>query len=214
MVFLVVFFTFHLGFPVGSDGKESTCNAGDTDSILRSVRFPWRREWLCISIFLPGEFHGQRSLVGYNPWARKGSNTTEGLTLTFFFLCHLSMSSTPSHPWPEPRGATLENKNANSFACHVTCSNICPQSLFYHTTLHCAVLRYSVISDSVTPWTVAHQAPLSMGILQARLLEWVTISFSRRPSQSWNQTQISHIAGSFFILWATRESLTIPNLVL
>ena len=31
----------------------------------------------------------------------------------------------------------------------------------------------------MTPWTVAHQAPLSMGILQARILEWVAISFSR-----------------------------------
>ena len=31
----------------------------------------------------------------------------------------------------------------------------------------------------MTPWTVAHQAPLSMAILQARILEWVAISFSR-----------------------------------
>ena len=35
------------------------------------------------------------------------------------------------------------------------------------------MLSCSVISDFVTPWTVAHQAPLSMGILQARLLEQV-----------------------------------------
>ena len=35
----------------------------------------------------------------------------------------------------------------------------------------------------VTPWTVACQAPLSMGILQARILEWVTFSFSRGSSQ-------------------------------
>ena len=34
----------------------------------------------------------------------------------------------------------------------------------------------------VTPWTVAHQATLSMGILQARILEWVAISFSRGSS--------------------------------
>ena len=31
----------------------------------------------------------------------------------------------------------------------------------------------------VTPWTIAHQAPLSMGILQARILEWVAMLFSR-----------------------------------
>ena len=35
------------------------------------------------------------------------------------------------------------------------------------------------MSDSVTPWTVSWQAPLSMGFLQAKILEWVAISFSR-----------------------------------
>ena len=34
----------------------------------------------------------------------------------------------------------------------------------------------------VMPWTVAHQATLSMGILQARILKWVAISFSRGSS--------------------------------
>ena len=37
----------------------------------------------------------------------------------------------------------------------------------------CYVLSHSVMSDSVIPWTVAHQAPLSMGILQARIQEWI-----------------------------------------
>ena len=38
------------------------------------------------------------------------------------------------------------------------------------------------------PWTVAHQAPLSMGILQARILEWVAMPSSRGSSQPRNQT--------------------------
>ena len=37
----------------------------------------WRREWLPIPVFLPGEFHRQRSLVGYSPWGHKESDTTE-----------------------------------------------------------------------------------------------------------------------------------------
>ena len=38
----------------------------------------------------------------------------------------------------------------------------------------------SVVSNSfATPWTVAHQAPPPIGILQASILEWVAISFSR-----------------------------------
>ena len=52
----------------------------------------------------------------------------------------------------------------------------------------------------VTPWTVAHQASLSMGILQARILEWVAISFSRGFSQPRDGTRVSDIAGGFFII--------------
>ena len=43
------------------------------------------------------------------------------------------------------------------------------------------------------------------GILQARILEWVAVPFSRRSSQPRDQTQVSCIAGWFFISWATRE---------
>ena len=43
------------------------------------------------------------------------------------------------------------------------------------------------------------------GILQARILEWVTFPFSQGSSQSRDQTQVSRIAGGFFTSWATRE---------
>ena len=38
---------------------------------------PWRREWQPTPVFLPGESHGQRSLVGYSPWGRKEWDMTE-----------------------------------------------------------------------------------------------------------------------------------------
>ena len=44
------------------------------------------------------------------------------------------------------------------------------------------------------------------GILQARILEWVTFPFSRGSSQPRDQTQVSLIAGRFFTRWATREA--------
>ena len=44
-----------------------------------SGRFPWRRKWQPTPIFLPGESHGRRSLVGYSPWDRKESDTAERL---------------------------------------------------------------------------------------------------------------------------------------
>ena len=46
----------------------------------------------------------------------------------------------------------------------------------------------------------------SVRILQARILEWVAIPFSRGSSQPRDQTQVSCLAGRFFRLWATRES--------
>ena len=60
------------------------------------------------------------------------------------------------------------------------------------------MLSHSVMSDSETPWTAARQAPLSIGILQARILEWVAMPWSNRSSQPMDQTQVSHIAGGFF----------------
>ena len=43
---------------------------------------PWRREWQPTPVFLPGEFHGQRSLAGYSLWGHKESDITERLTHT------------------------------------------------------------------------------------------------------------------------------------
>ena len=65
-----------------------------------------------------------------------------------------------------------------------------------------------------TPRTVAGQAPLH-GIFQARLLEWVAISFSRVSSRPKDQTQVSCTAGRFFTVWVTREAQRSggPNLV-
>ena len=56
--------------------KESACNAEDLGSIP-GLMIPWRRAWQPSPLFLPGEFHGQRSLAGHSPWGRKESDTTE-----------------------------------------------------------------------------------------------------------------------------------------
>ena len=53
----------------------------------------------------------------------------------------------------------------------------------YLTSMQSSVHSLSVVSDSEIPWTAAHQAPLSMGILQARILEWVAIPSSRGSSR-------------------------------
>ena len=64
---------------------------------------------------------------------------------------------------------------------------------------HCPQLL-SHVRLCATPWTVAHKTPLSMGILQARIPEWVAIPFSRGSSQPRDQTHVIHIAGRFFTI--------------
>ena len=61
---------------------------------------------------------------------------------------------------------------------------------------------HSVVSDSLRPMDCSPPGP----ILQARILEWVAISFSRESSRPRDQTQVSRIAGRCFNLWATREA--------
>ena len=65
-----------MGFPGGSDGKESACNAGDPGSIPESEKSPEVGNGNPL-VFLLRKFHRQRSLVGYSPWSCKESDTTE-----------------------------------------------------------------------------------------------------------------------------------------
>ena len=64
-------------FPGGSRGKGSAFQCRRRRFDLWVGKIPWRREWLPTPLFLPGEFHGQRSLVGLSPWGGKESDTTE-----------------------------------------------------------------------------------------------------------------------------------------
>ena len=72
------------GFPGGSV-KNPACSPGDLGSIPGLRKMPCRREWLPTPVFLPGGFHGQRSLAGYSTWGLNKSDTTEPLTLALSF---------------------------------------------------------------------------------------------------------------------------------
>ena len=51
------------------------------------IHSPWRRAWQPIPVFLPGESHGQRSLMGYSPWGCQESDTTERLSTAQHPFC-------------------------------------------------------------------------------------------------------------------------------
>ena len=81
-----------MGFPGGSDGKESACNAEYLGLIPGLGRSHWRREWLSTPVFLPGKCRGQKSMTGYYPWGHKESDTTEWLTLSLWLPSPLHIS--------------------------------------------------------------------------------------------------------------------------
>ena len=66
-----------LGFPRGSYSKESDFNAGDPSLIPESGRSPREGNGYPLLEFLPGEFHRQKSLVGYCPWGHIELDMTE-----------------------------------------------------------------------------------------------------------------------------------------
>ena len=68
------------------------------------------------------------------------------------------------------------------------------------------MLNHSVTSDSLRPMNCSPPGPSVHGILQARILQWVAIPFSRGSSQPRGQTWVFRIAGRFFIIWAIREA--------
>ena len=62
----------------------------------------------------------------------------------------------------------------------------------WYVCVYCAVLSHAQLFT--TPWTAARQAPLSMGTLQARILEWVAMPSSRGSSQPRDWTCVSYVS--------------------
>ena len=81
--------------------------------------------------------------------------------------------------WASKHSSIRENHGNSVRACQVT----------------------SVVSDSATPWTVAHQAPLSMGFSRQDYLGWVAMPSSRGSSLLRDREQVSRFAGRFFTTW-------------
>ena len=67
------------GFPGGAGRKESACKCRSPKKRTLKPwvkKMPWRRKRQPTPVSLPGESHGQKSLVGHSPWGLKESDTT------------------------------------------------------------------------------------------------------------------------------------------
>ena len=87
--------TAHLGvWEVVLVVKNLPANAGDRRGFSPWVwKIPWRRAWQPTPVFLPGESHGERSLVGYSPWGCKESDVTEWLSMHIRVCKHPSLQT-------------------------------------------------------------------------------------------------------------------------
>ena len=128
---------------------------------------PLEKEWQPTLVFLPGELHGQRSLVGYSPWGCKESDTTEKLTL---LLLDAAQTKQPEIV------LSADQKCVQSFLP------------FGKLPFSCTYVWKSLshVWLFVTPWTVACQI-LCPWNSPTRILEWVAIHFSRVSSQPRNE---------------------------
>ena len=144
----------------GPEVKASACNVRDLGSIPGKI--PWRRKWRLTSVFLPGESHGWRSLVGYSPQGHKESDMTKRLHFHF-----------QSHNKPFVESLFLTRGQALSLWSGSTKS----RTLDYQKTNPAAKSLQSCLTlcDPIDSSPPGSPVP---GILQARTLEWVAISFS------------------------------------
>ena len=75
-----------LDFPGGSDGKD--CLQCKIPKFYPWVgKIPWRRKWQLTLIFLPGESHEQRRLVGCSPWGCEEADMIKQQILSLIFTC-------------------------------------------------------------------------------------------------------------------------------
>ena len=83
-----------------------------------------------------------------------------------------------------------------------------------HCITHGAYLRAKLSQSCLTLCNLMGYSPPGSsvhGILQARILEWVAISFSSESSRPRDRTWVFHIVASFCTVWATREALVVKN---
>ena len=121
-----------------------------------------------------------------------------------YFWSHNFMPCRPRYPVSQSRESLITGNTKipikhDQKICWYT--DVVYPTLFYNLTL-CDPVDCSLPGFSI------------LGILQARILEWVTISFSRGSSQLRDRTRVSHIVGKRFTIWATKLCYKTPYQIL
>ena len=135
---------------------------------------------------------------------RGKNNRTDGLKASFLTWFHLPFLRSPGNwhqQWPYFTIRDWRSKQVERLILEVKqllSSSICSKP-------GCSCVEQSCLT-LCDPMDCGPPDSSVLGILWARILEWVAIPFSRGSSLPRNQTQVSCIAGRFFTIWATREA--------
>ena len=162
------------------------------------LTLPWRTAQQPTPVFLPGEFHGQKSLAGCSPWDRTESDTTEA---TAHACMHLLFSLSF---W------NREESDANKWEWEQRVETVSTSLVTWLFSMCVCVCMGSVtrcVHLFVTPWIVACQAPLSMGF--ARQEYWSRLQLPPPPRASFSPScpiHVSCIPRQILYHWATWEA--------
>ena len=166
------------------------CRRGRFDPCIGKI--PWRREWQPSPVFLPEESPGQRSLSGYSPWGRLGGP--------------LKINFSDEDPGREP--SCLKAFEVSIFitaltelaytirmtmirAPYLLSYALCMYYLKPHSNSRCVhAWSWPILGD---PMDYSPPGSSVYGVLQARVLEWIAISFSRGSSRPRVQICVSCI---------------------
>ena len=97
----------------------------------------WRKKWQPTPVFLPGEFQGQRSLVGYSPWGCKESDTTEWLTPSLSIHVYLQICAI--------------------YTCICNCIDTLHIYIYTHTyTYVCIMCNFAAVPQKTGGWSISY----------------------------------------------------------
>ena len=152
----------------------------ETSLVAEIVKnMPLEKDMQPSPVFLPGDFHTQRSLASYSPVCCVCLVAQSCPTVWDPVDCSLPGSSVHGDSPSKTTGVH----------CHVLLQGIFPTQRLNLSLSYCSHI----------PYRLSHQG-------SSRILEWVSFPFSRGSSQPRNRTGVSCIAGLFFTRWATREA--------
>ena len=139
----------HSGLPRCSVVKGLPTNVGDVGSVPLSGKIPWRRRWPLSPVFLPAEFHGQRSLAGCSLWSYKRVDHDLGTKqekLSFHCQCRRR-----HHLWC---------CRCSGFFLYAKCPSECPASIVssnpYIILLTGALIRLLLWNEKLSVYYVDH----------------------------------------------------------